>query len=312
MNRKIGMHHSIPSFQISNRSPAISHRPTIRKVTFKNTNAQAPRNFAENSSDRDMGLLNSRVIDPGSNICGMTVEVTRIAAIMPTTPTIQPIAFVRTHCLTNVSTCFFVNGKGPATGIHAYVTLIDCGERHAKAPWKWCFDRATDSGERTLQPRGNRAAAPRSSLASLGSETPFQSSSRYRSRLRAACSAPCGAHPLPEKTPPSSRPRAAHRHCAAHCHDGVRPSPACSSCFRPAATRSACPGEGDSAAAALRRSSASCRGSAISPQANSPSQVQLVANRVQSPTRTTPINPVNTHSTRDASASRNESLIMAK
>src|SRR5262245_44473592 len=131
MNRKIGMHHSIPSFQMPSRVPAINHKPVINSTTFMNTNAQAPKNFAVSSSDLDTGLLNSSVIDPGSNICGMTVEVTRIAAIIPNTPTIQPIVVGRIHSLMNESTCLFVNGMGSVPR-PAYVTLIACDDRHAK------------------------------------------------------------------------------------------------------------------------------------------------------------------------------------
>src|SRR5262245_55243680 len=106
------MHVSIPAFQISNRSPTISHKPTIKSVTFKNTNAQAPRNFDVNSSDRDTGLLKSSVIEPGSNIWGMTFDVMRRAATSPKTPTIQSIAVVSTHSFMNESICFFENGNG--------------------------------------------------------------------------------------------------------------------------------------------------------------------------------------------------------
>src|SRR4051812_46072691 len=112
MNTKTGMQASIPSFQMSNRKPAMSHRPTISNVTFKNTNAQAPTNFEVNSSDREMGLLKSSVIEPGSNICGMTFEVTSSAAIRPNTPTSQLIVFVSTHSLMNESICFLENGSG--------------------------------------------------------------------------------------------------------------------------------------------------------------------------------------------------------
>src|SRR5689334_6649412 len=97
---------------MSNRTPAISHRPTMSSVTFKNTNAQAPTNLAVNSNDREIGLLNSRVIEPGSNICGMTFEVIKSAAINPNTPTIQSIALVSTHSLMNESICFLENGNG--------------------------------------------------------------------------------------------------------------------------------------------------------------------------------------------------------
>src|SRR5262245_3288856 len=131
MNRKIGMQASIPWFQISNRSPRISHRPISKTVTFKKMNAQAPKNLVENKSDRDIGLLKSSVIDPGSNICGMTVEVTKIAAIRPNTPTIQSIAVVSTHSLMNELTCFFVNGSGSLAN-HEYVMLIESPDRHAK------------------------------------------------------------------------------------------------------------------------------------------------------------------------------------
>src|SRR6478672_1562378 len=112
MNRKTGMHASKPWFQISNRTPTINHKPTISNVTFKNTNAQAPTNFEVNSSDRETGLLNSSVIDPGSNICGMTFDVMSNAATNPKTPTIQSIALVNTHSLMNESICFFEKGSG--------------------------------------------------------------------------------------------------------------------------------------------------------------------------------------------------------
>ena len=48
---------------------------------------QPPRNFERNKSDREIGLLKSRLSEPGSNICGMTEAVTSTAIMMPITPT---------------------------------------------------------------------------------------------------------------------------------------------------------------------------------------------------------------------------------
>ncbi len=80
--------------------------------TFSRMKAQPPRNLDVNSSDREMGLLRISVIEPGSNSCGMMVEVTRIAAIMPNTPTIQPTAVVSTHSLMKESTWSLLKGNG--------------------------------------------------------------------------------------------------------------------------------------------------------------------------------------------------------
>ena len=108
-NRNAPQHPLVPD---AKRQPTISHRPTMSSDTFKSTNAHAPTYLAVNNSDREIGLLRSSVIEPGSNIWGMAVEVTRIAAIMPNTPTIHDMTLVSTHCLMNISIWALPNGSG--------------------------------------------------------------------------------------------------------------------------------------------------------------------------------------------------------
>ena len=107
------MHHSMPWFQMPNRVPAISHNPPIRYATLSRMNAQPPRNFAMKSSERLTGLLSKSVIEPGSNICGMMVEVTRMAAKTPAMPTTMLIVNEMTHSLRNVSARSLLIGSGP-------------------------------------------------------------------------------------------------------------------------------------------------------------------------------------------------------
>src|SRR6185369_1551410 len=130
--------------------------------------------FAVNSSDRETGLLNSKVIDPGSNICGITFDVIKSAAISPNTPTIQSIAVVSTHSLMNESICFFENGSGSLANPR-YAMLIESLDRQLKCAGNAAsiasrFNRASSAFESLSAPRAGK------SLASFGNETSLQAS----------------------------------------------------------------------------------------------------------------------------------------
>jgi len=74
-------------------------------------NVDAPKNFVRKSRDRDTGLLNSKSMAPGSNVCGTVGAVTRIAISTPRIPAKNVVKVARAK-LTNSESCFGSKGRG--------------------------------------------------------------------------------------------------------------------------------------------------------------------------------------------------------
>jgi hypothetical protein len=86
-SRKTGIDSRICGCQISCRSHRIIHNPVTSSAALSRMKRHPPRNLVRNRADRETGLLRSRSISPGSNICGMMLAVKMIAAMTPTAPT---------------------------------------------------------------------------------------------------------------------------------------------------------------------------------------------------------------------------------